>query len=53
VLLDKVARREVEVPVDYAGFAIGDEFVVGYGLDHDGFHRGLRDIAVLEGDPAR
>ena len=53
VLLDKVACREVEVPVDYAGFAIPDEFVVGYGLDHDGFHRGLRDIAVLERDPAR
>jgi hypoxanthine phosphoribosyltransferase len=33
VLLDKVARREVEVPIDYVGFAIPDEFVVGYGLD--------------------
>jgi hypoxanthine phosphoribosyltransferase len=53
VLLDKVARREVEVPIDYVGFVIPDEFVVGYGLDHDGFHRGLRDIAVLEPDPAR
>jgi hypoxanthine phosphoribosyltransferase len=53
VLLDKVACREVEVSVDYVGFAIPDEFVVGYGLDHDGFYRGLRDIAVLEHDPAR
>ena len=36
MLLDKVARREVEVAVDYVGFAIPDEFVVGYGLDHGG-----------------
>ena len=51
VLLDKVARREVEVAMDYVGFAIPDEFVVGYGLDHDGLHRNLRDIAVFERDP--
>jgi hypoxanthine phosphoribosyltransferase len=48
VLLDKVSRREVDVAVDYVGFAIPDEFVVGYGLDHEGWHRNLRDIAVLE-----
>ena len=48
VLLDKVARREVEVAVDYVGFAIPDEFVVGYGLDHDGYYRNLRDVAVLD-----
>ena len=48
VLLDKVARREVDVEVDYVGFAIPDEFVVGYGLDHDGGHRELGDLAVLE-----
>ena len=47
-LLDKVARREVEVPMDYVGFAIPDEFVVGYGLDHNGFYRNLPDIAVLD-----
>src|SRR5262245_2996600 len=52
VLLDKVARREVEVPVDYIGFAIPDEFVVGYGLDHNGYYRNLRDIAVLDPKPA-
>jgi hypoxanthine phosphoribosyltransferase len=52
VLLDKVARREVEVAVDYVGFAIPDVFVVGYGLDHEGLHRNLRDIAVLERRPA-
>ncbi len=48
VLLDKVARREVEVAVDYVGFVIPDEFVVGYGLDHDGLHRSRPDIAVLD-----
>ncbi len=51
VLLDKVSRREVEVPVDYVGFVIPDDFVVGYGLDHDGLHRNLADIAVLERHP--
>jgi hypoxanthine phosphoribosyltransferase len=47
-LLDKVARREVDVTVDYVGFVIPDEFVVGYGLDHDGLHRNLPYIAVLD-----
>ena len=47
-LLDKVARREVDVTADYVGFVIPDEFVVGYGLDHDGLLRNLRHIAVLE-----
>jgi hypoxanthine phosphoribosyltransferase len=48
VLLDKVSRREVDVDVDYVGFAIPDEFVVGYGLDYDGRFRELPDLAVLE-----
>jgi len=52
VLLDKVARREVEVAVDYVGFAIPDEFVVGYGLDHGGYYRSLRDVVVLDPNPA-
>ncbi len=47
-LLDKVARREVDVTVDYIGFVIPDEFVVGYGLDHDGLHRNLPYVAVLD-----
>ncbi len=46
-LLDKVGRREVTVPVEYAGFAIPDEFVVGYGLDLGGFYRGLPHVAAL------
>jgi len=41
VLLDKPERRRFDVPVDYRGFVIPDEFVVGYGLDCDGRWRNL------------
>ncbi len=44
VLLDKSARRQTEVKVDYCGFEIPDEFVVGYGLDYAGKWRHLKDI---------
>jgi hypoxanthine phosphoribosyltransferase len=47
-LLDKPARRLVEIPVDYTGFTIEDRFVVGYGLDYDEQYRNLPHIAVLE-----
>jgi hypoxanthine phosphoribosyltransferase len=47
-LLDKTSRREVEVPVDYIGFDIPDEFVVGYGLDFGETYRNLPYIAVLK-----
>jgi hypoxanthine phosphoribosyltransferase len=47
-LLDKPSRREVQVPVEYVGFTIEDRFVVGYGLDLDGYHRNLTYIAVIE-----
>ena len=47
-LLDKPERREVEVPVDFVGFAIPDEFVVGYGLDFDEKYRNLPYVAVLK-----
>ena len=48
-LLDKVARREVEVELDYIGFRLEkDEFVVGYGLDYAGLYRNLPYIAVLK-----
>ena len=47
-LLDKVERRQVDVALDYVGFAIPDRFVVGYGFDLAGLHRGLPDIHVLE-----
>lgn len=47
-LLNKPSRREVEVPMDYVGFDIPDEFVVGYGLDFDELYRNLPFIAVLK-----
>ena len=47
-LLDKVERRQVDVPLDYVGFAIPDRFVVGYGFDLGGLYRGLPEIHVLE-----
>ena len=47
-LLSKPSRREVEVPVDYIGFEIPDEFVVGYGLDFGEIYRNLPYIAVLK-----
>ena len=47
-LLDKVSRREVEVPIDYRGFDIADKFVFGYGLDLDELYRNLPFIAVVD-----
>jgi hypoxanthine phosphoribosyltransferase len=46
-LLDKPARRLVEIPVDYIGFTIPDRFVVGYGLDYGDLYRNLRFVGVL------
>ena len=46
-MLDKPERREVDVEVDYQGFSIPDEFVVGYGLDYDQRYRNLPYIGVL------
>lgn len=46
-LLDKPDRRVRPVKVDYVGFQIPDEFVVGYGLDYAEDHRQLRDVCVL------
>jgi hypoxanthine phosphoribosyltransferase len=50
-LLDKFERRQKEVKIDYLGFKIPDEFVVGYGLDFAERYRNLPFIAVLK-DPA-
>lgn len=47
-LLDKPERRMVDVQVDYTGFQIPDEFVVGYGLDYDQRYRNLPYIGVIE-----
>lgn len=49
-LLDKPDRRVVDVNVDYTGFQIPDEFVVGYGLDYDQKYRNLPYIGVVEFD---
>ena len=46
-LLDKPARRLVEIPIDYLGFTIPDQFVIGYGLDYNEFYRNLPFIGVL------
>ncbi len=45
-LLEKPTRARVNVPIDYRGFVIGDEFVVGYGLDRDGRMRNLPFVGV-------
>jgi hypoxanthine phosphoribosyltransferase len=47
-LLHKPARTRVPVQIDYLGFTIPDEFVVGYGLDAAQKYRNLRDLRVLE-----
>ena len=47
-LLDKPARRAVALRVNYVGFEIPDEFVVGYGLDYDQQYRHLSDIHMLD-----
>lgn len=47
-LLNKVSRRTVDLHVDYVGFEVGDEFVIGYGLDYAEAYRNLPYIAVLK-----
>jgi len=47
VLLTKDKERAAEVEADYSAFEIGDEFVVGYGLDYDGKYRNLPYVGVL------
>jgi hypoxanthine phosphoribosyltransferase len=49
VLLRKSAPRAEEVPVEYVGFDIPDEFVVGYGLDYNGHYRNLPGIGIIKG----
>lgn len=57
-LLDKVARRILPVPLEWSGFEIPDEFVVGYGLDFQGRYRNVpdllavKDLARLANDPS-
>ncbi len=56
-LLDKVKRRIVDVPVEHRGFEVGDEFLLGYGMDWQGRFRNVpsiwavMDLSVLTSDP--
>jgi hypoxanthine phosphoribosyltransferase len=48
-LLDKAPRRIVDVPVEYRGFEVGDEFLLGYGLDWNGWYRNVPSLwAVMD-----
>jgi len=47
-LLDKAARREVDVRLEYVGFDIEDKFVFGYGLDLDEYYRDLPFVGVVD-----
>jgi hypoxanthine phosphoribosyltransferase len=47
-LLHKPERKQVETPIDYLGFTVPNEFVVGYGLDYMGRYRNLRFVGVME-----
>jgi len=47
-LLNKVSRREVDVPIKYCGFEIPDKYVFGFGLDIDEYYRNLPFIGVVD-----
>jgi hypoxanthine phosphoribosyltransferase len=49
-LLDKIERREVDVPINYCGFVIPDQFVFGFGLDLDEYYRNLPFIGIVNPD---
>ena len=46
-LLDKIIKREVDIDPDYYGLDVDDKFLVGYGLDYDGFYRNLPYIGYV------
>ncbi len=48
VFLDKKERRIIDVPIDYRGFEIPNEYVVGYGLDYENRYRNLPYIAIFK-----
>lgn len=47
-LLNKVERRKVDIPVDYIGFQVPDEFIVGYGIDYAEKYRNLPYVGILK-----
>jgi hypoxanthine phosphoribosyltransferase len=48
VLLNKPSKRKYSIQLDYIGFEIPDNFVIGYGLDYLEYYRNLRNIHILE-----
>lgn len=50
VLLHKPDATEVEVPIDYCCFSIPNKFVLGYGLDYEGFGRNIKELYQLHGE---
>ncbi len=48
VFLDKKERRKVDVPIDYVGYEIPNEYVVGYGLDYENQFRNLPYISIFK-----
>lgn len=52
VLADKPSRREIPVMIDYTGFTVPNNFIVGYGIDWDEQYRALPDICYIEEPPA-
>ena len=48
-LLDKKCKREVDIDADYHCFEVDDKFLVGYGLDYDGYYRNIPYIGYVEG----
>ena len=48
VLLDKPKAHKIEIPIEYLGFEIGNEFVVGYGLDFNERYRNLPYVGILK-----
>jgi hypoxanthine phosphoribosyltransferase len=52
-LLDKPARRIIEVPVDYRCFEVPDRFIIGYGLDYQQLYRNLPYLAVMRPEAVR
>ena len=47
-LLNKPSRRKIKVPIDYVGFEIENQFVLGYGMDYDQLYRNLPYIGYIE-----
>jgi hypoxanthine phosphoribosyltransferase len=52
VLFDRPYRRLIDIPLAYEGFELPDEFVVGYGLDSNGYYRNLPYVGVLDAERA-